>query len=77
MNPQTLKLCIQNNIDIPFLLVLPAIQKTNFKSSKLQKMCIFEANLLIVYVFVKILLYNLTLKKFVVDKKLCKGVLKL
>ena len=53
------------------------MKQTNFKSSKLQKICIFEANLLIVHVFVEILVYNLTLKKFGMYKKLCKGVLKL
>ena len=36
-------------------------------------MCIFEANLLIVHVFVEILVYNLDLKKFAMYKKLCKG----
>ena len=39
--------------------------------------CIFETDLLIVHVFVEVLVYNLTLKKFGMYKKLCKGVLKL
>ena len=49
----------------------------NFKCSKLQKICIFQANLLIIDVFLKILVYDLALKKFAMYKKLCKGVLKL
>ena len=40
-------------------------------------MYIFEADLFIIDVFVDILMYNLTLKKFGMYKKLCKGVLKL
>ena len=40
-------------------------------------MCIFEADLFIIYTFVEIFVYNLTLKKFEMYKKLCKGVLKL
>ena len=44
---------------------------------RFEKISNSNINLFTVYVFVKILLYNLTLKKFVVDKKLCKGVLKL
>ena len=54
------------------------MNQTNFKCSKLQKMYIFEADLLInCFVFVKILVSNLALKKFAMYKKLCKGVLKL
>ena len=53
------------------------MKQTNFKSSKFRKMMICEANLLIVHVFVKILVYSLALKKFAMYKKLCKGVLKL
>ena len=53
------------------------MKQTNFKSSKLEKIYIFEANLLIINVFVEILVYNLALKKFSMYKKLCKGVLKL
>ena len=39
--------------------------------------CIFEGDLFIINVFLKILVYNFTLKKFGMYKKLCKGVLKL
>ena len=77
LKPQTLKLCIQTNIDILFLLVLPLIETEEFEMFKIVKNLIFEANLLIVHILVEILIYNLTLKKFGIHKKLCKGVLKL
>ena len=78
LKPQTLKLCIQTNIDILFLLALSMIETNEFQVFKIaQEICIFEANLLIVHVFVEILVYDLALKKFEMYKKLCKGVLKL
>ena len=40
-------------------------------------MSIFEVNLLLVHVFVKILVYNLSIKKFGMYKQLCRDVLKL
>ena len=53
------------------------MKQTNFKCAKFQKMCVFEADLFIIHVFVEILVENLTLKNFGMYKKLCKGVLKL
>ena len=77
LKPQTLKLCIQTNIDILFLLVLSRIETNEFQVFKIAKNDIFKEKLFIVHVFLKILVYNLALKKFAMYKKLCKGVLKL
>ena len=40
-------------------------------------MCVFEADLFIIHVFVKIFMSNLKFRKFDMYKKLYKGVLKL
>ena len=53
------------------------MKQRGFKCSKLQKVYIFEVNLFIVQVFLKICAYDLAIRKFAMYKKLGKGVLKL
>ena len=74
LKPQTLKLFIQTNIDILFLLVLSLIKTNEFQVLKIAKNAHFRSKF---YVFVEILVYNLALKKFEMYTKLSNVVIKL
>ena len=77
LKPQTLKLCIQTNIDILFLLVLSLIETNEFQILKIGKHVHFWKKFIDCSYFSLILVYDLALKKFAMYKKLCKAVLKL